>query len=302
MQKKAERAVHRGIKELNTRIEGKVQAALLAIDLWNGCIRAMVGGANFWESQFNRVTQARRQPGSAFKPIVYLTAFEQGFDYDDTILDKRIAYKTRDNNGTWTPRNHKEVYHGAVTLNTALALSLNAATVNLAKKVGIGNVIKTARRLGIKSKIHPLYSSALGASELTLMEIVYAYIALAHGNRIEPVGISKIIDKEQLILQEPSGLQKQVIHKKALKKIRHVLRSVILEGTGEKAAVLDRNVYGKTGTTNDYADAWFIGFDDNIAVGVWVGRDSRIPIGHDETGSTAALPIWIDYMSNISEH
>ncbi|MCP4668322.1 MAG: penicillin-binding protein, partial [Deltaproteobacteria bacterium] len=106
MQKKAERAVHKGIKELNTRIEGKVQAALLAIDLWNGCIRAMVGGANFWESQFNRVTQAKRQPGSAFKPIVYLTAFEQGFDYDDTILDKRIAYKTRDNNGTWTPRNH----------------------------------------------------------------------------------------------------------------------------------------------------------------------------------------------------
>jgi len=302
MQQIAEKAVQKGIEELKKRVKGEVQAALLSIDLWTGHIRAMVGGADFWESQFNRVTQAKRQPGSAFKPFVYLTAFERGFGQNDTIMDKRIAYRTNDKNGTWAPRNYNNVYHGAVTLKTALALSLNAAAVNLAKKVGIGNVIKTARRLGVRSRINPLYSSALGASELALMEMVYAYTALAPGNRIEPVSISKIIDKEQLILLEPSGLQQRVVKKKALKRIRHALRAVILEGTGRKAKVLNRAVYGKTGTTNDHADAWFIGFDDNIAVGVWVGRDSRTTIGNKETGSSAALPIWIDYMRNISEH
>ena len=301
MQQIAEKAVQKGIQELKKRVKGEVQAALLSVDLWTGHIRAMVGGVDFWESQFNRVTQAKRQPGSAFKPFVYLTAFEKGFGTNDSIMDVRITYRTNDKNGTWTPRNYKDRYYGDVTLKRALALSLNAAAVNLARKVGIGNVIKTARRLGVKSRINPLYSSALGASELPLMEMVYAYTALAHGNRIEPVSISKIIDKEQLILLEASGIQQKVVEKKALKRIKRALRTVILEGTGRKAKVLNRAVYGKTGTTNNHADAWFIGFDDNFAVGVWVGRDNRTPIGNKETGSSAALPIWIEYMSNISE-
>ncbi|MBW2170213.1 MAG: penicillin-binding protein, partial [Deltaproteobacteria bacterium] len=217
---------------------------------------------------------------------------------DDVIEDQKVTYVLKGKDKTWTPHNHHEIYHGTVTLKKALALSLNAATVNLAKRVKIKNVIETAEILGIRSKIYPFYPSALGASELTLMEMVYAFTAFAHGNRVEPMCIDRIIDKEKLALVEPSGVRERVIDNNVLANIRRMLRSVIIDGTGIKARSLDRKVYGKTGTTNDYADAWFIGFDDRIVAGVWVGRDSRMPIGENETGSSAALPIWIEYMKN----
>jgi penicillin-binding protein 1A len=297
-QLKAERAVRGGIEKLKKRGIEEVQAALLAVDLKTGRIRAMVGGTNFWDSQFNRVTQAMRQPGSAFKPIVYLTALKKGFRLDDTLEDQEVTYVLKGRNKTWTPRNHHEIYHGTVTLKKALALSLNAATVSLAKKVKIKSVIETAETIGIRSKIHPLYPSALGASELSLMELVYAFAAFARGNRIEPMCIDRIIDREKLALVEPSGVREKVIDDKVLANLKRMLRAVILNGTGIKARSLGRKVYGKTGTTNDYADAWFIGFDDEIVAGVWVGRDNRMPIGENETGSSAALPIWIEYMKN----
>jgi penicillin-binding protein 1A len=297
-QLKAERAVRGGIEKLKKRGIEEVQAALLAVDLKTGRIRAMVGGTNFWDSQFNRVTQAMRQPGSAFKPIVYLTALKKGFRLDDTLEDQEVTYVLKGRNKTWTPRNHHEIYHGTVTLKKALALSLNAATVSLAKKVKIKSVIETAETIGIRSKIHPFYPSALGASELSLMELVYAFAAFARGNRIEPMCIDRIIDREKLALVEPSGVREKVIDDKVLANLKRMLRAVILNGTGIKARSLGRKVYGKTGTTNDYADAWFIGFDDEIVAGVWVGRDNRMPIGENETGSSAALPIWIEYMKN----
>ncbi len=297
-QLRAERAVHKGIEKLKKRGIEEVQAAFLAVDLKTGRIKAMVGGTNFWDSQFNRVTQAMRQPGSAFKPVVYLAALKKGFRLDDILEDQKVTYVLKGKDKTWTPHNHHEIYHGTVTLKKALALSLNAATVNLAKRVKIKNVIETAGILGIKSKIHPFYPSALGASELTLMEMVYAFTAFAHGNRVEPMCIDRIIDKEKLALVEPSGVRERVIDNNVLANIRRMLRSVIIDGTGIRARSLDRKVYGKTGTTNDYADAWFIGFDDRIVAGVWVGRDSRMPIGENETGSSAALPIWIEYMKN----
>jgi penicillin-binding protein 1A len=297
-QLKAERAVRGGIEKLKKRGIEEVQAALLAVDLKTGRIRAMVGGTNFWDSQFNRVTQAMRQPGSAFKPVVYLTALKKGFRLDDTLEDQEVTYVLKGRNKTWTPRNHHEIYHGTVTLKKALALSLNAATVSLAKKVKIKSVIETAETIGIRSKIHPFYPSALGASELSLMELVYAFAAFARGNRIEPMCIDRIIDREKLALVEPSGVREKVIDDKVLANLKRMLRAVILNGTGIKARSLGRKVYGKTGTTNDYADAWFIGFDDEIVAGVWVGRDNRMPIGENETGSSAALPIWIEYMKN----
>jgi penicillin-binding protein 1A len=297
-QLKAERAVRGGIEKLKKRGIEEVQAALLAVDLKTGRIRAMVGGTNFWDSQFNRVTQAMRQPGSAFKPIVYLTALKKGFRLDDTLEDQEVTYVLKGRDKTWTPRNHHEIYHGTVTLKKALALSLNAATVSLAKKVKIKSVIETAETIGIRSKIHPFYPSALGASELSLMELVYAFAAFARGNRIEPMCIDRIIDREKLALVEPSGVREKVIDDKVLANLKRMLRAVILNGTGIKARSLGRKVYGKTGTTNDYADAWFIGFDDEIVAGVWVGRDNRMPIGENETGSSAALPIWIEYMKN----
>jgi len=299
MQQMAESAIETGIEDLKKRIEGEVQAALLAIDLRTGDIKAMVGGTNFWNSQFNRVTQAMRQPGSAFKPIVFLTALNLGFKPNHKVEDKMITYSLRNGKYTWTPRNHDDVYYSTVSMRTALARSLNSATVRMAKIVGLGNVIKTAKKIGIKSRIYPYYSSALGASELTLMELVYAYAAFSHGKRMEPISIKKVIDKENLTIIDPSGVQERVIPKRSLANIRHMLRAVMVEGTGFKANVLGKKVYGKTGTSNDYSDAWFIGFDEDIAVGVWVGRDNGAPIGEDKTGSNVALPIWIDYMKRI---
>ena len=251
----AERAVYNGIERLEKRGITGVQAALLAIDIKTGRIKAMVGGTNFWDSQFNRVTQAKRQPGSTFKPIVYLTALNQGLKPGDMIEDKKINYYVNGQAGAWTPLNYSKKYHGTVTLKTALALSLNAATVNLANKVGIQNMIRTAHRLGIESKIQPFYSSAIGASEITLLELVCTYATLAGGKRIEPTCINRIIDREQATLVEPSIAQETVIGK-----------------------------------------AWFIGFDDNTALGVWIGRDDHTSIGGDENGATAALPIWVDFM------
>jgi len=297
-QLKAERAVRKGIEKLKKRGIEEIQAAFLAVELKTGRIKAMVGGTNFWDSQFNRVTQAMRQPGSAFKPIVYLTALKKGFRLDDVLEDQEVTYVVKGRHKKWTPRNHREIYHGTVTLKKALALSLNAATVSLAKKIKIKSVIETAETLGIRSKVHPFYPSALGASELSLMELVYAFAAFARGNRLGPMCIDRIIDKEKLAIVEPSGVREKVIDNKVLANLKRMLRDVILNGTGIKARSLDRKVYGKTGTTNDYADAWFIGFDDKIVAGVWVGRDNRMPIGENETGSRAALPIWIEYMKN----
>lgn len=297
----AEKAVRKGIDKLIKRGVGqKVQAALLAMDLRTGRILAMVGGVNFWNSQFNRTTQAKRQPGSAFKPFVYLTALNQGFNPDDTIEDIIITHVTNNEKKSWTPKNHKDRYHGTVTLQNAMAHSLNCATVNLSKIVGIDNIIQSTKALGITSTIHPLYSSVLGASELTLIEIVFAYAALATGNRIQPIYIDRIIDREQSALFEPSGQREKVINSVTQTNIKKMLRAVILEGTGRKARTLNRIVYGKTGTTNDNADALFIGFDDNIAAGVWVGMDDHTPIGSNETGASAALPIWIEFMQKAA--
>jgi len=299
MQHIAEEAVQNGLNELRERHIENLQAALLTIDVKNGNIKAIVGGTNFWDTQFNRVTQAKRQPGSAFKPFVYLTALDQGYDCNDIIEDEKNVYRISGPDKIWIPHNYDNVYRGPVTLKTALKLSLNAATVNLAKQIGIENIIQTAHRLGIESKIYPFYSSALGASELTLMELVSAYAAFSHGFKVVPVCITKIVDKDQFAVIEPSGLKEKVINERSLEKIKEMLNAVVTEGTGAKARVLKRKVYGKTGTTNDHADVLFVGFDDNYVTGVWVGMDNRAPIGEKETGASAALPIWIEYMSKI---
>jgi len=298
MQEIAERAVHRGLDELEKRCAKGIQAALLAVELSTGRILAMVGGRDFWSSQFNRVTQAKRQPGSAFKPIIYLTALNRGFKPEDTIQDCETSYVSN-NNQTWTPRNYTGVYHQTVTLKQALAHSYNAAAVYLTTRVGIKNVIRTAQRLGVTSEIKPYLSSALGASEITLLELVYVYATFAHGNRMEPMIINRIINRNTLTITEARATGSQVVGDTERDDLKSLLRAVILQGSGRKAAVLNREVYGKTGTTNGYVDAWFIGFDDLIAVGVWVGRDTLTTIGEGESGSKAALPIWIEFMQDV---
>ncbi|BCB97463.1 penicillin-binding protein [Dissulfurispira thermophila] len=299
MQKIAEEAVARGIASIEKRVKKGVQAALIAIDLRNGHIKALVGGTDFWETQFNRATMALRQPGSAFKPFVYAAAIENGMSESDEILDSPVSFPGGKPNQLWSPKNYDGEYHGYVPLKTALALSLNAATVRLANDVGIQNIIDLARQCGIKSTLQPYLPIALGASDVTLLELTSAYGVFATGNRIEPVTYEKIVNRDGVLVEESFPFSENVLEPETVDKIKELLRAVIEMGTATKAKEIKRTVYGKTGTTNDFSDAWFVGFDDSLVVGVWVGRDNHKPIGPKEAGARAALPIWIEFMKNI---
>jgi len=301
MQQIAEGAVERGVEAIEERTSPGVQSALLAVDIATGKVRAMVGGTDFWTSQFNRVTQAMRQPGSTFKPIVYLSAFNMGMTPEDTIMDQEIVFQGYEPGEIWSPSNYYDKYEGEVTLRHAITKSLNAATACLADDVGMGRIIKTAKSLGITSELKPFLTIALGAADLTPMEMTYAFKAIADGKRAEPIMYERIIDRNGITLESVYPQTERVIDEGVLQEIRSVLRSVITSGTGRAANSLPRAVYGKTGTTDDYSDAWFVGFDDNIVVGVWVGRDDHTPIGPREAGARAALPIWIDFMKRIYE-
>ncbi len=296
MQKAAEEAVTNGIASVEKRVKKGVQAALVAMDIRTGSVKAMVGGSDFWENQFNRATQALRQPGSAFKPFVYLTAIESGMTAGDVILDAPISFKGARHGQLWTPKNYDGEYHGIVTLKTALAKSLNAATVRLADRVGVDSIIETAQRLGIRSKLQPYLPIALGASDVTLMDMVSAYGTFATGKYVKPVLYERVLNREGIPVEETRPETAEVISQKAAEEMRLLLRAVVEEGTAQRARELKKTLYGKTGTTNEYTDAWFIGFDDRLIVGVWVGRDDHKPIGAKETGARAALPIWIEFM------
>ena len=296
MQQAAEKALTNGIKSIEKRRKLGIQASLVALDLRTGHIKAMVGGFDFWKNQFNRATQALRQPGSAFKPFVYVTAIRDGMTSEDTINDAPISFKGSRPGQIWTPKNYDGKYHGVVTLKTALARSLNAATVRLASDVGLDNVIQTARDLGIRSELQPYMPLALGASDVTLLEMTQAYAIFASGKKMELIPYERIENRDKIVIDEILPKQTDILEEGVVKELRILLSAVVKEGTAARAKELKRPVYGKTGTTNDYTDAWFIGFDDNLAVGVWVGRDDHKPIGNKETGASAALPIWIEFM------
>ncbi|MCC6347767.1 MAG: penicillin-binding protein, partial [Nitrospirales bacterium] len=296
LQEAAEEAVQNGIREINKRVGPGVQAALVALDPRTGHIKAMVGGNDFWETQFNRATLALRQPGSAFKPFVYMTALEKGMSTEDLILDEPVSFPGARAGLTWSPRNYDGEYRGAVTLKRALALSLNTATVRLAHTVGIDNIITLARKCGIKSTLHPYLPLALGASDVTLLELTSSYGVFSSGRRMEPVSYERVLTREGISLEEVYPSSEEVLSPETVEKMRELLGAVVETGTAIKAQELGRPVYGKTGTTNDFSDAWFIGFDDRLVVGVWVGRDNHKPIGPKEAGARAALPIWIEFM------
>jgi len=296
MQQIAEEAVKAGLSSIEKRDRQGVQAALLAIDSRTGHIKAMVGGSNFWKNQFNRATQALRQPGSAFKPFVYMTAIEEGTTAEDWISDSPISFPGARAGQRWSPRNYDGKYYGSVTLRTALAKSLNAATIRLAAQVGIENVIEMAQRLGIRSALQPYLPLALGASDVTLADMVFAYSAFASGFRPKPLFYERIVNRESISVEETEPVLEELLSEEDVNEMKILLKAVVDEGTATKAKELQRPLYGKTGTTNDYTDAWFIGFDDRLVVGVWVGRDDHRPIGPKETGARAALPIWIDFM------
>lgn len=302
MQKKAEEAVLKGIADIEKRVKKGVQAALVAIDLSDGSVRAMVGGTDFWETQFNRATMALRQPGSAFKPFVYAAAIKEGMTEDDEVLDEPLQLPGSKPNTVWSPKNYDNEYRGYVTLRTAMALSLNTATVRLAHQIGIKKIIDTAHECGIRTMLQPYLPIALGASDVTPLELTTAYGTFAKGKSLEASFYDRITDSKGMVIEDrawSTNAQKVVFNEDELREIRELLRAVILSGTAQKAKELKREVYGKTGTTNDFSDAWFVGFDDKLVVGVWVGRDNHKPIGAKEAGARAALPIWVDFMKRV---
>ncbi|WP_025270146.1 penicillin-binding protein 1A [Hippea sp. KM1] len=292
-------AVKSGILSIKKRYDG-LQAALIAMDPKTGYIKALIGGFDYSKSQFNRALQARRQPGSSFKPIIYLTALTEGYLPDDTIADMPIVF--RFNGKEWRPQNYERVFHGTVTLKYALAHSVNVATINLLNSVGIGNVISMAHQLGIREKIPHNLSIALGSLSVKPIEMVRAYAAFDnYGLLPEPIFITKIVDKYGRVIYRAKPRLRRVFDDVDGYILTGMLRNVILYGTGRAARVIKRPLAGKTGTTNNYRDAWFIGYSPDLVCGVWVGYDDNRMIFKGATGARAALPIWIKFMSNALE-
>src|SRR5437870_8201816 len=272
------------------------QGALIAIDNASGEIKAMVGGRDFEDSKFNRATQAMRQVGSSFKPYVYTAAIDQGASPDDIILDESVSFATP--SGLYTPHNYDEKFEGNITLRRALMMSRNIPALKIADRIGIKTVIDYARRFGVTtSNMLPYLPVALGSAEITLFEQTSAFSVFPNdGVRISPRSITKVTDYEGRILEEDFPDVKDVISARTARIMTSMLREVVLHGTAIAASGMKYPIAGKTGTTNDFTDAWFIGFSPSMTCGVWVGFDEKKSLGNKESGSRAALPIWMEFM------
>jgi penicillin-binding protein 1A len=327
--------------------EPEVQGAVLCFDVNDGDVLALVGGRDFEESEFNRVVQARRQPGSAFKPIIYAAALGRDVTPASIIYDRPVVYDDPDSGFTWRPENYGRRFLGRLTLGEALARSVNNATIHLLKDVGIDYVMEFARRLGIEAPLERNLSLALGSNPVSLLELTRAYAVFPAGGReVKPRFIHRVLDREGEVLLEDvllgetpipevaatgpedkgtgSGSGERELEPEAPVAVAEgsesapdalppgqliaethaylatdLLRGVVNHprGTGRRARSLGRPVAGKTGTTNDQGDAWFVGFSPDVATGVWVGYDEKRVLGRGETGGRAALPIWIDFMA-----
>ena len=300
----AEQAVRDGLKALEGRI-GKgtgtatdhPEGALVSIEPQTGYVRAMVGGYDFFRSEFNRAVQARRQPGSAFKPLVYIAALEAGLTPATRIEDAPVAYAVGPNGQAWKPENYDRRFRGPTTLQQAIEESVNVVTIKVQEQIGLRQTIDVARRFGIASPLQANLSLALGTSDLTLLELTSAYAALANqGVLVPPTAIRYVTDPQGKLLEEhvPDGTA--AVSPEMAYVVTHMLRGVVDRGTGQAAKALGRPVAAKTGTTNDYSNAWFIGFTPRLATGVWVGYDRPRSLGKDETGSRVAVPIWVTFM------
>ncbi len=280
--------------------EPAAQAALLAIDNPTGDIKALVGGYDFDESKYNRATQASRQTGSSFKVYVYATALEQGASPFDTVVDEPISF--RSGGQSYTPHNYDEKFEGRITLRRALADSRNIPAVRELDKVGIQNMIAVARKCGITSPLPPYLPLALGAADLTLMEHTSAFTVFPDdGIHIEPHYIKRVTSYDGAVLEEYRPQVTDVMPPDVARTMTAMLEEVVQFGTGVRAKELGRPSAGKTGTTNDFTDAWYIGFTPQLTAGVWVGNDDkRISLGKKETGARAALPIWLEFMQGAT--
>jgi penicillin-binding protein 1A len=275
-----------------------LQSSAIAVDPRNGHIKILVGGRSFEESEYNRAIQSLRQPGSAFKLFIYVAALENGYGPSDMLLDTPLVVELP-HGEVYKPRNFTEKFHGAVSLRYALNESINVPAIKLLQKIGAPSVIGVARRMGIKSPLRPYLSLALGAQEVTLLELTSAFGVLATGGvRAEPIAILKIVDRNGNTVEEYREYSEEVLSPEISYIITDMLKTVVDEGTGKTVRMMGLNIpcAGKTGTTDYYTDGWFIGFTPELAVGVWTGFDEKVPIGRNRTGARVALPIWVNIM------
>ena len=287
----------RGIVHVQLEQTPLVEGGLIALEPGRGAIRAMVGGYDFSRSEYNRAVQAHRQPGSAFKPIIYATAVSQGMSPASVILDAPVVYEQEQDEKTWKPENYGRKIHGMVSLRDALAHSHNLATVRLLDKVGVKNVIDFAKTVGITSPLAADLSLGLGSSSLGLMELTSAYsVLLNQGSRAEPYAILFVKDNAGTVLEQAEPQALQVISKETAYLVTNMMEDVIQKGTGQAAKMIGRPIAGKTGTTDEFINAWFIGGAPNLVTGIYVGFDDRRSLGETESGAHAALPIWINFM------
>jgi len=288
------------IWELFLEQDPVAQASIVSIDANTGYVRAMVGGGDFKKSQFNRAVQAYRQPGSAFKPIIYSAALDKGYTPASIIIDSPIVYSDKSMDGKWKPSNYNQKFFGPTLFRTALIKSKNIVTIKIVQDIGLGYLISYAKKIGISSKLTPDLSLALGSSEVTLLELTNTYTVFPNlGDLVKPIFITKITDKNNEIIEINKPVKKQVIPGDTAFIMSYLLQEVVKYGTGWRLRALNRPVGGKTGTSNEMRDAWFMGFTPSIVTGVWVGFDDNSRLGKYETGSMAASPIWLYYMQEV---
>ena len=312
-QKTAQEALESGLKELEKRqkfppaeMPLNLDGALICFDIETGYVKALVGGRDYKKSQFNRAIHARRQTGSAFKPIIYASALDKGYTPSSIIVDAPIVFEWGDQK--WKPKNYEGRFSGPTTLRNALTHSINVVTVKIAQDIGVNYIRDYAKKLGITSTLYQELSMSLGSSSVSLFELTKAYAVFANqGRSFKPFFIKKILDRDGNLIEEnlPSlyfeefSAEEQVISPQTAFLITYLMEGVVQHGTGWRARSLGRPVAGKTGTTDQFIDAWFIGYTPELITGVWVGFDDERSLGENETGSRAASPIWVAYMSKI---
>ncbi|MEC4676479.1 MAG: PBP1A family penicillin-binding protein [Nitrospirota bacterium] len=283
---------------LSLEQEPEVEGALVAIEPFTGFIRAMIGGYDFSKSEYNRAVYAKRQPGSAFKPIIYAAAMDTGYTPASIIVDEPVTYMGGPG-GEWSPENYDHKYNGPTRLREALAYSRNVVTVKLVDSIGIGTVTDYAKMMGFQGDIPRNLSIALGSFNVTPLELAVAYnIFASNGSRVKPISIKYIIDQRGGVIESNEPAPEQLLSPQTSFLVTSMMEDVVKLGTGQRARALGRPVAGKTGTTNDYKDAWFAGYTTGLVSCVWVGFDDYKTLGHKETGARVAAPIWVSFMNN----
>jgi penicillin-binding protein 1A len=309
MQREATETLRAGVKSIESALarrrkapaaDGRpLEAALVALDPMTGEIRAMVGGLDYGRSQFNRAVQAKRQPGSAFKPFIYAAAFERGYAPTRLIGDYPVSYTISQEGRVveWSPENYDRQFRGAVTLRRALEESINVPTVRLLEAVGVDAVIALAHRAGIRSELRREYALALGVSEVSPLELTSAYMVFANGGMgLKPVGIRQVAASNGEIMESASFAGEPVLREEVAFIVSNILEGAVERGTGRSARVPGWSVAAKTGTSQDATDLWLVGFTPRLVTGVWVGADQPRPLGSHETAGRLVAPVWANFM------